>query len=145
MRHIWSVACLRSIVDQDTNSISLIDSLEEITLQVPADQEIHRLRLPGPIEVVSYFERSDPLVAEEGLGILEFMNSNNEVLRTLPINIILNDYIRTRHRAKIGLFDIPAEGRYQFRVRIRANENEDWNTVSTIPFTVNVQRIAQVD
>jgi len=145
MRHIWSVACLRSIVDKETNSISLIDSLEEITVQVPADQEGQSFRFPGPIEIVSYFERSDQQAPEEGFGIIEYLNPNNDVLRSLNFNISLNDFIRTRHRAKVAGFDIPGEGRYSFRVGIRSNEAEEWETVSTIPLTVTVQRVAQVE
>ena len=40
MKHIWSILCKKSIIDADTNNISINESLEEITFHVSLKEEL---------------------------------------------------------------------------------------------------------
>ncbi|MFB6212469.1 MAG: hypothetical protein ABEI53_01470, partial [Candidatus Magasanikbacteria bacterium] len=65
MNHIWSVLCNKTLVDQDTNNISLIDVVEKIDLAGPLEEieEVtegnKKAEIGVDFQLVSFWFRAD--------------------------------------------------------------------------------------
>lgn len=58
IHHAWTVLCARSLIDRDTNNISL-DVLEQLNVQIPPPlQGAGGFVLPARLEVVSLWFRA---------------------------------------------------------------------------------------
>jgi len=50
LEHIWSVLCSRSVIDSETNNVSIQDVIEQITINAePAENGF----LPFPMELIT--------------------------------------------------------------------------------------------
>jgi len=135
INHIWSVVCERTILDRVTNLISIINSLEELTVQGPLEK--NRM-LAAPIEIISYWVRSDFAVPEKGQANYKFVTPSGETIKNKEIDIDLLEYERLRSRIQFTNLNFPEPGLYQFQVDYRIDNDSVWETVVSIPLKVNV-------
>jgi len=139
IRHLWSVLCLRCITDQDTNSLSLIEVLEEITLTGPLLGEGQTATSPFPIYLVSLWMRDPEDQPVDGAARLQFLSPLGDVIRSFEHPVELLEKPRLRTRANIANLPFSQSGTYSFRLQVREQETEEWRTVATLPLWVKVE------
>lgn len=121
MKNIWSVLCSRALIDQRSNSLSLIDCIDEMTITFPSPEAMANLekKVPLVFEVVSLWhdeegkeaERVLPYVIEiydpQGLKIGEFKNQAKF------------EAGKTRLRTIVGIngMKVTTEGVYIFKIQ----------------------------
>lgn len=135
MKVYWALICQTSIIDRDTNNISLINVVEEVMVlanpPVPllTEGQVPEETLPTLFEVVALWARSDMKVPESGEGRMRLVDpDNNTVLTSSPYPVDLTTFLRTRIRTRLpGLpyrgTPLP-EGIYRFVIEER--QTDEW-------------------
>ncbi len=135
IQHFWTIACSRSLIDERTKNISLIDVLEEITLP-PDFLKRHKInKLPLQLEVISFWGRAEEKVPARGKGRLQFVDPNGEVLQEQEYDIVLDEFSRSRTRMYVDELPLTSQGRYNFVVSLQ-NPDGSWKILSELPIQV---------
>jgi hypothetical protein len=139
MKHIWTVLCKESVINQDDNVISLNGVLEEITSTLTPLAEIKepkKIIILFNYEIVSYWTKEDDkeVNASLKLTVIDPKGVNlNELVKDL---VFPKESKRLRTRLKIQGLQATDNGRYLFKVSIKFNENKNFVTVSEVPLDI---------
>ena len=134
IEHIWTVICSRSIIDSETNNISLLETLEQLTIESPIESN-EAATISVGFEIVSYWVRSNAEVGAKGRGNIVLENPAGASVNEIPFEIDLDSYPRLRTRIKF--FGFPATpGRYNFSVQVSTDEQTEWASVVKVPIFV---------
>lgn len=139
IKHVWTVLCQKSIVDKETNNLSL-DVLEQLKIKIPEISEKDKgVIFPFQMEIVSMWAR-DP--AEKGFaakGHLSIQAPNGEVVNETDFPIDLEKSQRHRTRIRLDGLPIPkgASGIFNFCVTLTSMDNSI--EVAKIPLEVTVE------
>jgi len=141
--HQWSILCTRATVDKLTNNISLIEIIDEISVEVDPTVDLSK-PLPTPLMlavsavVVSAYTRTDPSIPEKTIGRLTLHGPPGSSLFT-PANfdIDLTQFIRTR--CLIGIAGLPIEmsGMHSFSVDVQTS-TQQFAEVARVPFEIKL-------
>jgi len=127
IKNVWSVLCERIVIDKDTNLVSYLTCIEEITgHQIPANYPL--------LSLGSLWQTNEPKkdTLQLKLCLVSPDGSEQKLLETEEV--VLE---KERHRTNIVLNGITFKeaGEYCFRVQQRSGGK--WITVSEIPLKVN--------
>lgn len=135
--HVWSVLCETSILDQDTQLISMINSVEELTVPEPPKPDVV---YPIVMNLVSLWMRSDIKKPGSGFARYQFVSPSGEVVQSLEQDLDLTKYERLRSRSQFAGFRLPGVGQYYFNVEYRNENNQKWKKVAALPVKVNIKK-----
>ncbi|MCK5415870.1 hypothetical protein KAI92_00405 [Candidatus Parcubacteria bacterium] len=138
MKHVWSILCHKSIIDQETNALSLIDSLEEITIDIKKGKQVDKINLQGiSYNLVSYIVRSDIKEKEKGEIKIEIIDPQNNLIKeiTQPFEI-KKGVNKIRVQMQFNGLIISGEGRYTYRIGLKNEETKKYNTVAELPLDI---------
>ena len=143
MIHVWTVVCRRTLLDKDSNTLSLIESVEalQITpLTTPEDEK--PVGLPIELEIATLWTRSEPGGGEHGRNRVNFVAPDkSSVVVGEPAEVDLRKFQRVRARVRLAGLRLKGEGRYWFSVEL-ASGDEEWEEVARIPLDVNFRQEA---
>jgi hypothetical protein len=145
--HLWTVLCGKSLEDPDTSVISLIDVVENLTVE-GLEQKIAEGLSQGkkgafvnaPMKLASWWFRSDDM--EEVLRArFVFLNPAGETLNAQTVEMPWGGAEGTTIRlfVKIERFPVNRLGLYWFAVEqlvTSATEEDRWVRVARVPFNV---------
>lgn len=136
MKHIWSVLCKKSIIDSETNSISLNEVLEEVTFFIDNKELLNKpVNFPFDFEMVSYFIASKK--SEKADMEIELFDPNNKKLGVFNQKIEFTDAkMRLRIRIKMPAIGVENNGEYWFKIKTRVANEEKFKTVAEIPLQI---------
>ena len=130
MEHVWTVVCQLRIDDKQSNNISLINVLEQVTFI----SEEGPKGIPIPINVVTMWRRSQLDQPEQATARLSLIAPNEESLFVQEHNLDLTEYQRLRNT---GHFDgLPFSGTGTYRFVMELQENGEWHKVASVPVEV---------
>lgn len=138
-RHVWSVLCERALVDQDTQSVSMIDVIEELLLEgeLPAG----RVDVPLQASLVTYWTRSAQDAPEQGQSRLRVLSPMGEALASgKPSDVSLREQTRAQVVSRIDSMPLEGEGVYQLVIDLRGEQDTDWSEAGRVPLEVRVQK-----
>jgi hypothetical protein len=139
IQHIWTVPCRVGIVDQNTNNVSLIDVLEEITVsELPMQPGVIPAQMPSILDVVSLWGRENPDQPEAGWGRLSLISPQGESLVQQPGEVDLRQFRRVRAFNKFIGLPLRGPGRYYFHVERRPDEAAEWELVARVPLDITI-------
>jgi hypothetical protein len=127
------------LLDRETNSLSLIDIIENISMspvpQSASDEARQGLGgLVADIELVNSWWRSDPLVSESGFQRVRLVFPDGELLVLDESSIVdLAKFSRLRARLRLAGIPVKGPGRYWFCSEYRSIESEPWTEFGRIP------------
>lgn len=137
IEHIWTVICSRSIINKETNNITLFEVLEQLNLMEPP------LPLPEgtiggiPIifEVVTLWNRSndEPTM---GRARLQLLTPSGSVINEHEYSIDLTDHSRARAKTQVVGLPVQEFGRHQFRMQLWDEDNNQWRDVTSVPLYI---------
>lgn len=124
-RHLWTIVCEKATIDRETNNVSLIEIVEDVSVAVEAQQELSKplsaaIILPVTWTVVSAFERDDPARGEKADGEMQLVSPSGSILGTALIEIDLTQHARARCLVKFAGWPVPEGGRYLVKVFVRS-------------------------
>jgi hypothetical protein len=142
VRHIWSVVCQSSTIDQDDNSLSINNVLDTINIRLDeGKQKSTKFVIPLNFEVVSLLSnvKSEQETRVEIKVVI--LNPNMDKLGdfTTPI-IIPSGKKRMRSRIKMSGLPIKGQGDYVVLVSIKTEEDKEFKNVADLPFEVKFEK-----
>ncbi len=142
MNHIWSVLCKKASIDSQTNSMSLFDIIDKLTITQNTTQEL--MEVPSEFVMPLEFQlatlisdiskkETDPIVK------VSLFNAKGELMGETenPLEIPKN----AKSMRAVVVFDaikIKGEGMYVFKVGMRGNKKEIYKEVAEIPMEVEI-------
>lgn len=135
LEHIWSVLCARSVIDAETNNVSIQDVIEQITINSePAENGF----LPFPMELITLWGRKEFDKPASGTERISFVTPSGKPTILSESKIDLSKVERQRQRVRFPGLPIGEAGRHYFRVEFTAN-GDQFSEVAAIPLTVQFQ------
>ncbi len=149
VNHIWSILCRKSVIDNETNNLSMFDVLEQISVDVNLNKEKQekfiKINVPIDYEVISFWVKPEGVEVYKGEINIEVVNPDGKVEKAFaqPLDIP-EDKKRLRSRMRIKGFVAEKSGVHIFRVSYKDLEDNKYTTVAEIPFEVILNK-KQVD
>jgi hypothetical protein len=142
MKHIWTVLCKKSIIDSDTNNISLNESLEEVTFSVPLNQALEfPVSFNFDFEIVSFWTSDNEKGGEKFFMLIEMNDPEQKVLNKFEQEILFpENKKRLRTRVKIPKLLVTKEGEYSFKIKAKKQQKENFKLLTEIPLNIIVKR-----
>jgi hypothetical protein len=148
IEHIWSVMSQKSIVDMNTNNLSILDILERINVVLNSSDKFNDKNpatIPFLFEVISYWRKSDAVGNKE-------INGESKICIYSPTKHQLSDFSIKfqipkdkkfyRTIIKFNAFKITEEGEYRVEILQKVNNGEHI-VVANLPVFVELKSIKQ--
>lgn len=150
IKHIWTVLCKESTINQGDNVMSLFGVLEELTVTLtPINRERKvakknplnaKINIPLNFELVSFWTRDNYNEPIKSSLEIAFYNPKGEELKKIYQDLAMPAGIkRFRSRMKISGITIQGVGEYCFKVGIKETDKKTYKTVSELPLEIKLQ------
>jgi len=136
MRHIWSIICSQAIRSAETNNFSLIEVLEQITVQVPPADDDTLFGIGVRIFIVSSWWRTEIEQPEQSDARLVVKSPDNEELAKIEYQIDLMKAGRFRSVGRIDVMPYRTNGIYKFVVETYDDVRKQWDTQAVVPLEI---------
>jgi len=147
--HIWSVLCQRSLIDLETNNISIIDVFEELLVNVSQTlktkelpvSELSVMNVSIPYEIVSLWLRDRSDVNEKINIKIVLIDPKKKEIQTIdqPMELKAGS-IRYRTRVKINGIAITIPGHYTVQVKIKEENKDNYRLIAELPLEVKITK-----
>lgn len=141
IEHVWTVVCAKSVIDQESNNITLMNVLEQITAEIviPPGTTERPSVLPFEFELITLWSRADlesPATGRARIILISPSGQPNDITPEYEIDLTIHTRFRGRMRSK----GLPADtsGVARFRVQLRIGEEEEWHEVASIPIQIDL-------
>ena len=152
-KHLWSVLCRVASVDKESNSLSLFNVIDEITINKAENLEkeektisMEKEAIIVPIEfvIVTFLERLDgrnqeSMMKEAQIEIID-PASHSLLKREFEINFPQGPK-RMRHLLKMNGLKITTAGTYKFCIGMRESKEYPFELVAEIPVDVKIRSL----
>ena len=144
MKVIWAVLCERSVIDLETNQVSLFNIVEQVMVPAESPEVASGGTVEGRMglasfELVTLWTRSDPDMPERGRGRLSLiLPEDSPRLSPIPYEVDLTRHIRLRHRTRMPGLPVGGEGIFRFVIEGKS-DSDDWAMMFELPLEVRVQ------
>ncbi|MBI3103352.1 hypothetical protein HYZ05_00260 [Candidatus Daviesbacteria bacterium] len=145
IKHIWSVLCKESIINQDDNNLSIVNVLEALQVNLKPtniqnkDQKLEAI-VPINYEMVSFYTRDnkkeEEVKFEQELALIN--HKGEEINKDIKEIVIPAGTKRMRTRVKISGIKVQGSGDYIFQVSIKEEGQKLLKIVAEIPLEVTV-------
>lgn len=133
IEHIWTVFCSNSVIDKDSNNVSIQDILEQITVPFKPEKDA---ALAIKCHLITMWGRTDFDKPINGFSRITYVSPSGKELLELLGRIELDKKVRTRNKVIFSAIPIVETGKHYFVIEYKETENEDWKTAAKIPFVV---------
>ena len=143
IKHIWSVLCEKSIINQDDNIISLIGILEELNATItPVNknfQKKEKIIIPFNFEVVNYWTKQHSEEVKMQVKVAVVDPDGKEISDSVNESIFPKDVKRLRTRLRVQGLPVTRSGNYHFKISLRADNDKVFTLISELPLEVRVK------
>jgi hypothetical protein len=149
-QHVWSVLCQKGILDQFSNQVTLLDVVENLSIEtyddaVRAARDGKQVVIPIKIHLVSMWARGDFDVPETFISrhVLVLPDGTEIAPDHGTRAVDLVQYRRIRQFVRIEGFRFIGAGVYRFLIQWRASDANEWATVGNVPFDVELKVVPE--
>lgn len=138
MKNIWSVIFNRAVVDSNSNSISLFDGVDEITVNFSSLEEMQKSTKNIPIHftVVSLWKDDDISRARRFDCVIELLDPNNKKIAEFTNSPIFDQgKKKLRTITEMNGMTVTEEGEYNLVVKYKENDGK-FITAAKLPIDV---------
>ena len=140
MKNIWSVICERSVIDKDTNSISLFNSLEELNINYSGEEKLEKTKIkniPISFEIASLWFDENIEKDRKFEIILEILDPDNKITNKSAQECAMEKgKKRLRTIAKLNGLGITGSGLY--KIIIKYKYGKTIKVASEIPIDIEI-------
>lgn len=144
LNNIWALLSRRSVIDKESNNISIYDVLEQleigvkITKQEETPQEI---KIPIEYEVVCLWKRESKENKLTADLIIEIINPKGKTIKEIPQTIeVPAGMRRLRSVMRIMGFVASIPGDYLYRIKVKEEGQKEFRTAAEIPLEVHLKK-----
>ena len=138
MKNIWSVIFNRAVVDEKTNSISLFDCVEEITVNFskPEDISVPQKNIPINFTIISLWSDNEVSQDRKFEYLLEIIDPQGKKINEFSnFPVIEKGKKRLRTIVQMNGMQITSEGEYTLVVKYK-KDSEKFIIASKIPLDI---------
>ncbi|MBI4067534.1 hypothetical protein HY407_04060 [Candidatus Gottesmanbacteria bacterium] len=144
IKHIWSILCRRSIVDNETNNISINDVFEQLSVDLKVKKsdadKVKLINIPIEFEVVCMWVKNDKTPFKGNLNV-EILNPKGTVVKNFEQPLEMPETMkRLRSRLKIMGMVVEEPGDYIFRVNVKEEGQKLYKAVAELPLEINLKK-----
>lgn len=143
IKHIWSVLCRESIIDGETNNISLLNIFEQLSADVSIsapDKKHARVNIPIKYEIVSLWAKSGNKKVSVKVEV-EVVDPQGKKLKNFIQELEFPAKMRRmRSRLRIMGMLLTVPGDYKYKVKIREENQDEYVTVAELPLQVDLKK-----
>lgn len=138
VQHIWSVLCSNCVIDRISNTISLIEAIEELRAEgVPPEAGVQGI-IPLQCSLVSNWERLPADRPTRATVKIRKIRPTGELEREQEYVVDLATTPRCRTIARINGIGFREAGRHVFEIHVKEDGAADWTQVASIPVIISV-------
>ncbi|MGE5426054.1 MAG: hypothetical protein ACM3PZ_03200 [Bacillota bacterium] len=140
MKNVWSVVCKNSIIDGETNSLSLLETLDEININYreELDRKVIKM-LPISFHVVTLWFDEKANKERHFQLLVEIYDPEGKVLNSFEQECVMpKDRRRLRATSKINGFGFTDEGKYL--VKVKYKEKKEYILVAETPIDITLNK-----
>lgn len=147
INHIWSILCKRSLLDKETNNISIFDVIEQVSITPhyaePNKRESFKtgkiITIPFEYELINLWERDKIGGVTEAEVIIDLYDPNNKLIQSIPSKLKFDaNHRRMRVNNKVIGLIVTIPGIYRFKVKIKEKNQGGYRIASEIPLEINI-------
>ncbi|MFH1652458.1 MAG: hypothetical protein ABIE74_00215 [Pseudomonadota bacterium] len=139
IEHAWTTVCQKSIIDKDSNNISL-DILEQLSIQMPSiPADAKGIIFPIQIEIVSLWYKGLNTKGKKYSARLKIKSPSDDIISKKDMEVDLTNTQRYRTRIKLNGLPIKKQSSGYFYFITEVKLNNKWKEVSKIPVEVRLQ------
>ncbi len=140
VKHIWSVLCEESLINQDNNSLTLSKVIEGIEVKLKdSEPKTQKIVLPLNFEIVTMLTTSkkekDTKIELQVVYLNPAMDQIGK--NVLPV-IIPAGKTTMRNRLKMSGLPVQDAGKYVFLISIKDENDKDFRTVAELPLFITI-------
>ena len=139
MKNIWSAIANKTVVDKDSNMISIFDCIEQFNINIDKKKTDKNevKKIPAKLEIVSFWKDDEIKKERRGEFVIELYDPNNKRLNKYENSFVMPKAMkRMRTIITFGGFPITTEGEYVFKIKYRKNKKGKYVQVSELPVEV---------
>lgn len=149
IEHVWSVVCVGSSIDRDSNNITLFNTLERITANIPSqvlNQENSKrgaIQIGLNFEVVSRFWKREQKKAEVFDFRLRVVSPSGKTVSTFeqPRIALKEGIINFRLRNRFPTLPIDGNGTYWIVVEIKDLSEQNYEEMQRLPIEIIINSV----
>ena len=144
MKVIWAILCQNAIVAQESNNLSLIEVIDELTVPAPpprgTEEPTEEFGLLLDARLVILWSRDNIGVPEIGISRTRLVAPDGRESLSPEIEIDLTHFPRSRSIGRFGAFPFPPThvGEHFFKIEVKTPASE-WVQVSELPLMIQIQ------
>ena len=144
MKVVWAILCKDTIVNRDTNNMTLVEVIEELNVVAspPQGTPVPELGFSAVLDLhlVSLWVRTEPSVPEKGQARFKAVTPKGREVVTAEAEVDLTEGPRLRADGHLleSPFPFSDDGTYFFKIEMRTPES-DWEEVYELPLWVQIQ------
>ena len=142
IKHVWSVLCKESIINNDDNVISLLGVLEElnttITLMDSKHSRPEKINIPINFEIVNYWVKELSEEVKMQIKTSTIDPDGKELNNVVSESIFPQEVKRLRSRLKVQGLSVTKNGEYNFRISVKTDKEKDYKLVAELPLSVKI-------
>jgi len=132
IEHGWTIFCERTIVDRETNLVSLLNILDQLRMEGPPLPKGENAVLPVNFEIVTLWQRQDKAKPERGVMKMSVHDSDGKLVgKPHELDLDLSGNPRFRTTVKVNGLACTGPGDYQVRIEFREDGVADWRLATT--------------
>lgn len=157
IEHVWSVLCISSSVDKESNNISLFNIVEQlavspiikppvstngktVTTKPKNSRDVTFVQFP--MEIVSFWNREESDKNKESPVNIEIdlIGPNKKSITKKEIEFVFKKgYKRTRFIIKLNGVEINTFGEYKYNINVKIPEKSIFENVAQIPLEIKAK------
>lgn len=142
IQHVWSVLCQSASIDVQTNSVSLLNTLENLVIFGEPSKEMPFIL---SCEIVSLWVREKEDEPASGQLQVYFVAPDGRDPQSAVLDIDLTKTTYHRTRLTIGALPLFSTGRFEFCIDFRLVGEEDWRPAARLPFLLTSQPLERLN
>ena len=149
LNHVWSIVCSNSLLDKDTNNLSLFNTIEKFTLKIQ-ESELEKIKkenkesvvFPISFQVVSRFARQDTGKVETLDYKVILVSPEDKIVSTSNQKLAIDKNIKNfRVRTNFQSLPVSKSGDYIIAVEFKDLIENRFSRVAELPIEVVMETI----
>lgn len=148
IKHVWSILCQSSVVDQQSNNLSIHQVLEQLNVDLSEkdrkllnnDPKVDKvIGVPFNFQVISMWQSLNNKINPVANAEIELYDPIGQSLQKIEFKLQFEkDKPRMRSIISSPILRITNKGLYIFKVRIKEGDTNTFSEVAEIPLEVRV-------
>lgn len=145
IKHIWSILCRTSVINDETNNITLQNVFEQLSVNIKpsgSKKTPEKINIPIEYELVSLWLRFKEKGLLKANVVIDIIDPKGQKIKSFEQKLEFpTKYKRMRSRLKIKGLNLTTSGNYIYRVKIKEKGKDKYQLVADLPLEINLNKI----